>query len=141
MIQNIISTLNDIARESDITIIQVHASASDPDVAIVEDKVIFMNKAFHTSFSYAFRLAHELAHLLNVDTSGQGAYAFSPYSRKVEERRAHEYAALILAGLFFADTPIEYRNYFDFMDILGLPASFEDIARDAVMNATKKATC
>lgn len=135
MIQTVISKLNSIARQCGIVIIKVNAGIHDPDVAIVEDKVIFMNVSFKTKFSYAFRLAHELAHLIDGDTGNQVVYAFSPYSKKMEERHAHEFALNFLAALFFQDTPVEYRNYVNFMDVLGLPAYFEDMSREAVMQA------
>ena len=135
MKQTVISKLNSIARQCGIVIIKVNAGMHDPDVAIVEDKVIFMNVSFNTKFSYAFRLAHELAHLIDGDTGSQVVYAFSPYSKKMEERHAHEFALNFLAALFFQDTPVEYRNYVNFMDVLGLPAYFEDMAREAVMQA------
>ena len=135
MVQTVISKLNSIAHEFGIVIIKVNAGVNDPDVAIVEDKVIFMNISFNTRFSYIFRLAHELAHLIDGDTGSQGAYAFSPYSKKLEERHAHEFALNFLAALFFQDTPVEYRNYINFMELFGLPSYFEDMAREAVMHA------
>ena len=53
MIQTVISKLNSIARQCGIVIIKVNAGIHDPDVAIVEDKVIFMNVSFKTKFPLA----------------------------------------------------------------------------------------
>lgn len=41
----------------------------------------------------------------------------------------------IIAKYVFQDTPVEYRNYINFMESLGLPSYFEDMAREAVMQA------
>ncbi|AWF95344.1 hypothetical protein B6254_0937 [Weissella cibaria] len=55
-------------------------------------------------------------------------------------RDAHEISAntgmiQLLAFLSYSDTPLEYRNYLEFMRELNLPSWFEDMAREAVMTA------
>ena len=62
-------------------------------------------------------------------------YAFSIGATKSSERIAHEQAMHIIAKYVFQDTPVEYRNYINFMESLGLPSYFEDMAREAVMQA------
>ncbi|MDA5458901.1 hypothetical protein B816_387 [Weissella confusa] len=41
----------------------------------------------------------------------------------------------MIASFWFDDVPVESRNWLDFMNYLGLQSHFEDMAREAVMQA------
>lgn len=132
MTSYVVSRLKEIALANNIIIIETHSTSCDPDVSVIEDRVIFMNLNFDTSISYAFRLAHELAHIIYGDFGSQSVYAFSIYSRKYEERQAHRHGLQIITDIIYSDTPTEYRNYIDFMHEFGLPAHFEELVKEVI---------
>jgi hypothetical protein len=53
-------------------------------------------------------------------------------TRKRSEREANENAVRMLAKYVYKDTPLEYRNYINFMNEFGLPSAFEEMAKDTI---------
>ncbi|MCM0582153.1 hypothetical protein H9L19_06650 [Weissella diestrammenae] len=105
---------------------------STPDICYPKHRKIIINKNYNTIISIAFRLAHEMSHILYGDSDAQGVYAFSPLSKKFEERLAHENGIELIARYVYSDTPVENRNYLNFMYEFGLPSSFENTVSDIV---------
>ena len=106
-----------------------------PDLSVPSQRKVIINRNSNNNVSVAFRLAHELSHILFGSVEQNRVYAFSIGATKLSERIAHEQAMHIIAKYVFQDTPVEYRNYINFMESLGLPSYFEDMAREAVMQA------
>lgn len=132
MISIVSEALSKIIRDYDVTVLQIESSSSDPDVAIPIEKLVIINTGLNTHYSMEFRLAHELSHIIYGDSESQKVYAFSPLSKKEEENVANYQAIRMLARIAYQDTPMEYRNYIDFMDIFGLPLHFENVVKRAV---------
>lgn len=93
-----------------------------------------MNLNFDTSISYAFSLAHELAHIICDDFSFQSIRAFSIYSRKYEERQAYRHGLQTVYDIIYSNTSTEYRNYLDFIHGFKLPAHFEELVKEVLYN-------
>ena len=82
-----------------------------------------------------FRFAHELAHILFGNDNQDYVYQFSIGTKKESERKAHKRALRIISRFVYNETPMEYRNYVDFMNAFNLPSSFENWAKDAIKAA------
>jgi Domain of unknown function (DUF955). len=135
-LKDVLQYLLFIANKNDIRVVlSDELSSSTADFAITKLRTVVMNVNLDSGIELVFRLAHELSHLLFGDSDNVKLYQFSPYFQKSEERTAHNQAMHMIAKFVFQDTPIEYRNYLNFMDILGLPSWFEEMAKDAVLNA------
>ncbi|MCK8617331.1 ImmA/IrrE family metallo-endopeptidase [Fructobacillus sp. M158] len=94
--EDVIKALEDKAWNNGITILDVYdLDPTTSDTVIVEAESIFMNYN-STKVSYAFRLAHELSHLLYGDTSSQAVYHFSEFGKRGEELLAHKNAIKML---------------------------------------------
>ena len=135
-LKDVLDYLLFLAKKNDIRIVlSDELSDSTADFAIKQLRTVVINVNSSSNIDLVFRLAHELAHLLFGTDLNVQVYHFSPFTQRHEERIAHEQAMHIIAKYVFQDTPVEYRNYINFMEVLGLPASFEDMARESVMNA------
>lgn len=135
-LKDVLDYLLFLAKKNDIRIVlSDDLSDSTSDFAIAKLRTVVINVNSSTSIELVFRLAHELAHLLFGADLNTKVYHFSPLTKRNEERIAHEQAMHMIAKYVFQDTPVEYRNYVNFMDVLGLPSYFEDMSREAVMNA------
>ena len=133
-LKDVLDYLLFLAKKNGIQIVlSDELSGSTADFAIVKLRTVVINVNSSTSIELVFRLAHELAHLLFGADLNTKVYHFSPLTKRHEERIAHEQAMHMIAKYVFQDTPVEYRNYVNFMDVLGLPSYFEDMAREAVM--------
>ena len=135
MMKELREYLLNLARRNDITVSNVETKDDGPDMAKPFLSMIIMNPNSSTQYAYEFRLAHELAHLLYGDTESDAVYNFSPYIMRVSERAANVQAIRMIASFWFDDVPVESRNWLDFMNYLGLQSHFEDMAREAVMQA------
>ncbi|SCC14846.1 hypothetical protein [Weissella bombi] len=109
-------------------------SPDDPDVVIIRiDKppVIIINTEFVTPYPRVARKAHELSHIIY----GNGVpmlYYFSMGFKNQSEIIANKGMIYILAKLVYGDTPLEYRNYTDFMNEFCLPSWFEPVVKDII---------
>lgn len=120
--------LDYFANESGIEVVYSYdMGPNTTDFVMPKLKTIILNMHYQTSVSLAFRLAHEISHLLYGDYSSQNLYHFSPLCVTFEERAAHVGAIHLIAKYVYKEVPKEYRNYKDFIDILGLPSSFENM--------------
>lgn len=131
MEEELLDHLRSLATRQGITIEYIEGSNTDPDVAFYEDMTINMNPNYQSTFPASFRLAHELAHLLYSEPTF--AYMFSPLMQNKEERLAHEKAIELISNYVYRDTPVEHRNWLEFMDKFNLPLWFEFAVQDAVL--------
>jgi hypothetical protein len=121
-----------IARRNNITITNIAGDVYDPDVAFTSMNVINMNPAYESKYSYAFRLAHEIGHIVECDEDAQEVYLFSPLGKSEAEIAANHYAIKTIFHMVCDDIPYEHRNWLSFMGWLGLPAEFEGLVKDAL---------
>lgn len=107
-----IDELENIACKNDITILDVYdLDPSTSDSAIVPTRSVFMNYEYN-KVSYAFRLAHELSHIIYGDRSAQQVYHFSEFGKRSEELSAHCHAIEILMNIQMPTSPITFMKYF-----------------------------
>lgn len=106
--------------------------SSIPDICVPSQRKIIINANYDTHVEVAFRLAHEISHIMLGNYQENHLYQFSIGTRKRSEREANENAVKILGKFVYADTPVEYRNYINFMNKFGLPSSFEPMVEDII---------
>ena len=106
--------------------------SSIPDISVPSQRKIIINANYDTNVEVAFRLAHEISHVMLGNYEENCVYQFSIGTRKRSEHEANENAVKILGKFVYADTPVEYRNYVNFMNEFGLPSSFESMVRDII---------
>lgn len=121
-----------IADQADIKITYIEGSPSDPDVAFCNQKIINMNTNFESNISVAFRIAHEISHILFSKPSF--LYTFSPYVKNKEERQTNERAIHMIARLMYEDVPKDQINWLNFMNEFNLPSWFEPLVKDIIYN-------
>ena len=90
--------------------------------------VITMASLPATNIPYAYRLAHEIAHILYGDNESQQVYAFSIGAMRDEEVLAHENAISMLIGLMYDYEKPDPRKFTDFVSLFGI-WKIEHIAR------------
>ncbi|WP_258088156.1 ImmA/IrrE family metallo-endopeptidase [Weissella fangxianensis] len=106
--------------------------SSIPDISVPSQRKIIINANYDTNVEVAFRLAHEISHVMLGNYEENCVYQFSIGTRKRSEHEANENAVKILGKFVYADTPVEYRNYVNFMNEFGLPSSFEPMVEDII---------
>ena len=106
--------------------------SSTPDICVPSQRKIIINANYATNVEVAFRLAHEVSHIMLGNYKENIVYQFSIGTRRASEREANENAIRVLGKFVYSDTPVEYRNYINFMNEFGLPTSFESIVRDII---------
>ncbi len=90
--EEVIQELEKIAKKNDITIFDVDSLDIDiSDTSMPDSKLVLMNPAYKKS-SYAFRLAHELSHIMYGNNLPDAVYQFSPYFQRGEEYEMHKHA-------------------------------------------------
>ncbi|MGQ2226426.1 ImmA/IrrE family metallo-endopeptidase [Fructobacillus fructosus] len=90
--EEVLGELEKIARQNEITIFDVDNLEKDtPDSSMSNNKLVLMNPAYKKS-SYAFRLAHELSHIMYGNNLPDAVYQFSPYFQRGEEYEMHKHA-------------------------------------------------
>ncbi|WP_270314627.1 hypothetical protein [Leuconostoc citreum] len=68
----ITSSLETLACNNDVSIVDADdLSTNVPDTALVNTRAVIMNKYFDVNVDYAYRLAHELSHILYGDHEAQ----------------------------------------------------------------------
>ena len=117
----------------EVTNVTTHDDSS-PDVAFPFIRRIMMNPNYQTSYSFVFRLAHEISHILFGDDDLLPYYRFSPFFLKAEENSANTNAIRLIARIVYHDVPDEQRNWIEFMDHLGLQSHFEFAVKQALYN-------
>lgn len=110
-------------------------SPSTPDLSIPSERKIIINENSFIGVHVTFRFAHELAHILFGNDNQDYVYQFSIGTKKESERKAHKRALRIISRFVYNETPMEYRNYVDFMNAFNLPSSFENWVKDAIKAA------
>lgn len=114
--KEILEELEKIARQNEITIFDVDSLEKDtPDSSMSDNKLILMNPAYAKS-SYAFRLAHELSHIMYGNYLPNVVYQFSPYFQRGEEYEMHKHAIDMLMEIK-RPTSIE-----TFMEVYKIPS-------------------
>lgn len=97
--EEVLGELEKIARQNEITIFDVDNLESDtPDSSVSEARLVLMNPSYKKS-SYAFRLAHELSHIIYGNNLPEVVYQFSPYFQRGEEYEMHKHAIDMLTEL------------------------------------------
>lgn len=115
--EEVLEELEKIARNNDITIFDVDSlEAGTPDSSVSEARLVLMNPAYDKS-SYAFRLAHELSHIMYGENLPNVVYQFSPYFQRGEEFDMHKHAVDMLMGI---KRPTSVQT---FMEVYGVPSS------------------
>ncbi|CAM3098625.1 ImmA/IrrE family metallo-endopeptidase [Leuconostoc rapi] len=113
--------LENIIKANNITLIQITGDQYGPDVVSVKKKVIIMNLNYRTSFSYHFRMAHELAHLLS--DAPKLTYNHSQLSKGSAEHQANLYGIKLLADYYFSEEQSKKDHWdrrFQFIETFGL---------------------
>lgn len=106
----------------------------DPDVVFIREKrqtVIVINTASDSDVPVVARKAHELSHILDGDGAAR-SYTFSIGFKNDAEKIANCGMVFRLAKIVYADTPLENRNYIEFLNAFHLPNSFEDLVQEAI---------
>lgn len=106
--------------------------SASPDISIPSMNKIILNERFDTSVALSFRFAHELSHILYGSDNDPYIYSFSFGNKNATELQANQNAVVMLVDFMYGDTPIEYRNWTDFMDMFGLPNWYEDLVKEAI---------
>lgn len=97
--EEVIQELEKIAKKNDITIFDVDSLDTDvSDTSMPDNKLVLMNPSYKKS-SYAFRLAHELSHIMYGNNLPDAVYQFSPYFQRGEEYEMHKHAIDMLTEL------------------------------------------
>ncbi|MGY3742679.1 ImmA/IrrE family metallo-endopeptidase [Leuconostoc inhae] len=112
--------LENIIQNNHITLIHVSGSSTDPDVVNAKKKVIIINRHYQTHFSYHFRLAHEIAHLLSETTH---TYNFSQLSKATSEKQANLTGIKLLSDCYFSEHQshiMRWERRFQFIETFGL---------------------
>lgn len=132
--KNVMTYLQYLADVNGITIIVTdQLDEYESDKCIPAINTIIINENYATKVDVAFRLAHELSHLIFGSRFSDAIYSFSIGSNRDAEREANINALKILCKYLYTDTPLEYRNYVNFMNEFGLPASMENMVKDAIL--------
>lgn len=133
--EEIIDELLSLASRNGIEVTNVTThDDSSPDVAFPFISRIMMNPHYQTSYSFVFRLAHEISHILFGDNDLLPYYRFSPFFLKAEENSANTNAIRLIARIVYHDVPAEQRNWIEFMDRLGLQSHFEPVVKRVLYN-------
>ena len=108
---------------------------NDTDISIPAANTIVINENYKTTVDVAFRLAHELAHLIFGSNDQNKVYGFSIFSNKESEKSANRNALKIITKFLYKDVPLEYRNWVRFMEEFGLPDHLEHMVKEEILNA------
>lgn len=108
-IQEVSEVLNNRLAELRIKVITLPSDNSNSDMSNIRKRVIILNPNFETTFSFPFRIAHEMAHVLYG--TGSKTYTFSPLSKKDEEIEANIHGIQILSDIFFGDYYTENQRW------------------------------
>lgn len=108
-IQEVSEVLNNRLAELRIKVITLPSDNSNSDMSNIKKRVIILNPNFETTFSFPFRIAHEMAHVLY--STGSKTYTFSPLSKKDEEIEANIHGIQILSDIFFGDYYTENQRW------------------------------
>lgn len=109
----ITSSLESLAYNNDITVVNAEdLSDNVPDTALVNTRAVIMNKQFDVNVDYAYRLSHELSHILYGDHEAQAVYQFSEYGKRGEELLAHKNAIRLLMSIELPSSPLAFMNYY-----------------------------
>ena len=111
-IENIESTLFDIAKRNFVDVYFLNMKSSTPDVAIPRDDTVVMNSNFTTKVSLMYRFSHELSHVLYGDPDAQAVYYFSEYGKRGEERLAHRNAIRMLMSIEMPTNVNTFMEYY-----------------------------
>ena len=109
----ITSSLEALAFGHDVTIVDAGDLSVDvPDTALVNTRAVIMNNKFDVNVNYAYRLAHELSHILYGDHEAQAVYQFSEYGKRGEELLAHRNAIRMLMSIEMPSSPLTFMSYY-----------------------------
>ncbi len=109
----ITSSLETLACNNDVSIVDADdLSTNVPDTALVNTRAVIMNKYFDVNVDYAYRLAHELSHILYGDHEAQAVYQFSEYGKRGEELLAHRNAIRMLMSIEMPSNPLTFMSYY-----------------------------
>lgn len=109
----ITSSLETLACNNDVSIVDADdLSTNVPDTALVNTRAVIMNKYFDVNVDYAYRLAHELSHILYGDHEAQAVYQFSEYGKRGEELLAHRNAIRMLMSIEMPSSPLTFMSYY-----------------------------
>lgn len=107
------SSLEKLACENDVAIVNADdLSTNVPDTALVNTRAVIMNRHFDINVDYAYRLAHEISHILYGDHEAQAVYQFSEFSKRGEELLAHKNAIRLLMSIELPSNPLKFISYY-----------------------------
>ncbi|MFK8199876.1 ImmA/IrrE family metallo-endopeptidase [Leuconostoc mesenteroides] len=107
------SSLEKLACENDVAIVNADdLSTNVPDTVLVNTRVIIMNRQFDINVDYAYRLAHEISHILYGDHEAQAVYQFSEFGKRGEELLAHKNAIRLLMSIELPSNPLKFISYY-----------------------------
>ncbi|MBZ5985094.1 ImmA/IrrE family metallo-endopeptidase [Leuconostoc gelidum subsp. gasicomitatum] len=113
--------LENIIDLNHITIIHLSGTAYDPDVVNIQKKAIIINNNYQSNFSYEFRIAHELAHLLCTTSSEN--YNLSLLTKNDIEKQANIDGIQLLINFYFSEIAsgkLRWNYRFQFISTFGL---------------------
>lgn len=109
----ITSSLEALACNNDVSVVDADdLSTNVPDTALVNTRAVIMNKRFDVNVDYAYRLAHELSHILYGDHEAQAVYQFSEYGKRGEELLAHRNAIRMLMSIEMPSSSLTFMSYY-----------------------------
>lgn len=109
----ITSSLENLACINDVSVINAdNLSTNVPDTALVNTRAVIMNKQFDVNVDYAYRLAHELSHILYGNHDAQAVYQFSEYGKRGEELLAHRNATKMLMSIEMPSSTFNFMSYY-----------------------------
>lgn len=123
-----------IAKNKDIAVEIVEDHCIIPTCSVPKEKYIFLNFTGIGEKYWAFRLAHEIAHIVNEDE-----LRFSCDTQVVDaqrEYRAHK-TAVGLIYQYTQDCGIHFDNLYDFLNFGGIPFDMADYAYDLFAKSAK----
>ncbi|PND41323.1 ImmA/IrrE family metallo-endopeptidase [Leuconostoc mesenteroides] len=107
------SSLEKLACENDVAIVNADdLSTNVPDTVLVNTRVIIMTRQFDINVDYAYRLAHEISHILYGDHEAQAVYQFSEFGKRGEELLAHKNAIRLLMSIELPSNPLKFISYY-----------------------------
>lgn len=101
-----------LAKRNFVSVYHFSMKSETPDVASPVDNAVIMNLNFKVNVDYAYRMAHELSHILYGDRDAQAVYQFSEYGKRGEELLAHRNAIRMLMSIEMPSSPLTFMNYY-----------------------------
>ncbi|CAH0419240.1 ImmA/IrrE family metallo-endopeptidase [Periweissella ghanensis] len=108
-----------------------HLAPDEPSWCSTEARFIMVNMNAANQREIPFQFSHELAHIINGDTS-ESHLAFQSRVYSKTEYAAHATAIKLLMSLYAKKD--HELNYVTFMDAFAIPDRMEDVVKEEIEN-------